>query len=66
MDLDILIARVAEARSEAQLALHAAKEADRLKVEAYDRLDNAHMELRQETQRRIDEITPPKSGDRIF
>lgn len=65
MDLEVLIERVASAQDAAREAAATAKAANAANHAANDRLEAAWQELRKETGRRINELSPPQEGDRV-
>jgi hypothetical protein len=65
MDLDYLIEQVASARDAFRETETTAKAANRTHGLARDRLDAARQALREETERRINELSPLQEGDRV-
>jgi hypothetical protein len=64
-DLEVLIARVAEARKSEREVSAVAKAANEARQNAISRLEGAYADLRAETHRRINELVPPQDGDPI-
>jgi uncharacterized NAD(P)/FAD-binding protein YdhS len=65
-DLSELISDVAEARAVVRHVDEVGSSVRRLAKAAQENLEKADKELRAEVRRRIDELDPPKDGDRVY